>query len=224
MNVQDYNADIAFSRWRSGLEHHLEDIREFYVKRRGFHLPQRQLLNHLGNESYLRRYKTVNNGKISWGVFARAFWAIYAKGKNNFYGSVVVGDHPDMANSPILFEIAEEIRRVRDFDVDTSGIEEFVAIIRDDSSMANRIKVPSQISAGYDVFLQSVRIDRLDLPTNYLHHRLVPIVYYPPNTYAKIVSCGYWGDEFKRIWSSGEPPLSDKEIEEYAAHWPEIET
>ncbi|MGJ8638805.1 MAG: hypothetical protein ACSHYA_05385 [Opitutaceae bacterium] len=222
MEVQDYNADTAFSRWSSGLQPHLDVIRESYAMRRGLHLPQADLLNHLGDESYLKRYLALNCGVVSWGVFARAFWAIYANGENNFYGSVVVGDHPDMANSPILFEIAEEIRRVRDFDVDTTGIEAFVEIIRDDCSMANRIQVPKSISSGYDVFLQSLRIDRRDLPTGYLHHRLVPVAYSSRHTYSKIVSSKFWSEEFREIWSSGLPPLSTETLQGYAEAWSEI--
>lgn len=86
---------------------------------------------------------------------------------------------PETEDAPSLFEIADEVRQVRDYDVPLEGIERFAEVIRDDYSMPMRIAVPERIAIQEGYYLQSIGIEREKLPDQYLHHRLVPIVTHP---------------------------------------------
>jgi hypothetical protein len=162
-------------------------------------------------------------GVLTWGVFARAFWSIYQKGSwPLFFGSVIWSRAEEDEDAPSLFEIAEQVRIVRDFDVPTEGIEEFVATIRDDYEMTQRIPVPESVAMREGYFLQSIGIPRRKLPDGYLHHRLVPIVTHPKIPYATILDCRFWTEDFTTIWRSGDPLLSEEELQRYREAFPDI--
>lgn len=102
------------------------------------------------------------------------------------------------------------------------GIEGYAAVIRDDYSKPSRIPVPIPIAAKDGVYLQSIKIPRKILPCGYLHHRLVPIVVGDRLPYASIIPHRYWGEEFRALWCSEDPPLSDEMLSDFRSDSPEI--
>lgn len=225
MTAQNYNAEDAFHRWRDGgLSVHLRVMRRKYLIRRL--LASVSTLEHLSDRTISKFVKgqTLVFGRVTWGVFARAFWAIYQPGKSPiFFGSVIYSDDPADEDSPALFEIAEYSRRVMEDDVPLNGIEEYAAVIRDDHSLPPRIVVPTQIATKPGVYLQSIGIQREKLPRGYLHHRLVPIIVHRSRPYASIIPQRYWGGKFRALWCAGDPLLSEQVLAGYRAEWPEIE-
>lgn len=120
MTSQNYSAEDAFRRWRKGgLRRHIESIRGNYISGRSISLIASHNLDLYSDTlgSTLGEWHTLMFGRVTWGVFARAFWPIYQPGKRQlFYGSVIFSDDPDDEDSPTLFEISEFSREVMECD------------------------------------------------------------------------------------------------------------
>jgi hypothetical protein len=153
----------------------------------------------------------------------RAFWPIYTRGKNNHYGSVVSGWDPFLRDSPALFEIAENVRKLRKQQGEPPQLAKFAGQIRNDTlPCPNRILVPKELTGDRMVIFQSIYIPRSSLPEGHLHNRLVPIVSHPRFAYAFIVPAKYWPAGFKREWLAGGPLLDAKAIASYHAGFPGV--
>jgi hypothetical protein len=224
MIAQNYNSENAFARWRStGLLRHLQQIRRSFRPARLFAPMPWELPVRVPEVSLIKRCFVAKFGVITWGVFTRAFWPIYQPGISpRFYGSVIFSSSPEDEDAPSLFEIAQEVRMARDYDLPVEGIEEFLSIIRDDYSMAMRVPVPEALAMSPGYHLQSIGIERHKLPQGYLHHRLVPILTHSRIPYATLVDCKYWSPEFTAIWRSGDPLLTAGELQIYREQFPEI--
>jgi hypothetical protein len=224
MSAQNYSAVDAYGRWRdTDLRAYLRVIRRNYVRYRLGGLPTSLEYRTFPKVSRFAKWRTVVFGRVVWGVFARAYWAIYQPGVSSlFYGSVLYSNDVSDEGSPSLFEISEYSRRVMDYDVPLDGIEEYAKVIRDDHSLPDPVEVPTEIAAKRGVFLQTIGIERAKLPRRYLHHRLVPIVKFRGSGFASIIHHAYWGAEFRGIWSTGDPLLSEQELAAYRADSPEI--
>lgn len=224
MIQQNYNAEDAFARWRpTGLLSHLQRIRQAYRRTRLLASPARDLDPSDREVTGIQRWLTTKFGVVTWGVFTRAFWPIYQKGTSPlFFGSLIISCVPEDEDAPSLFEVAEEVRQVRDYDVPVDGIEEFAEVIRDDYSKPMRVAVPERIAMRSGFFLQSIGIERRKLPDGYLHHRLVPVITHPRYSYASIIHQRFWGEEFTAIWRSSERLLTDAELKRYQEAFPEI--
>jgi hypothetical protein len=225
MRAQNHDADQAFARWRpTGLRIHLEAIRHAYRAARPFAPGPRDISAREAGVTLVQRCTVTNFGHLTWGVFTRAFWPIYRPGITpRFYGSVVFSFGTQDEDSPSLFEVAQEIRTLRDDDEDPlEGVEDFARIIRDDYSAEARVPVPGILAMRNGCHLQSIGIERHKLPCGYLHHRLVPIITHPAIPYATLVHHRYWSPDFTTTWLSGHPLLSREELESYQADFPTI--
>lgn len=225
MVPQNYNAEEAYARWRStGLRRHLQEMRASHRLARFLAPVTRDLHPDDRGVAPWGQWFTTKFGLLTWGVFTRAFWAIYQKGTSPlFFGSVIVSGARDDEDAPSLFEVAEQVRVIRDCDVPTDGIEDFADVIRDDYSMPMRVAVPESVAMQGGYFLQSIGIPRRKLPHGYLHHRLVPIVTHPRIPYATILDCRFWNEDFKRIWRSGNPLLTEDNLRRYREEFPEVD-
>ena len=224
MTAQNYSSEDAFQRWRkTGLRQHLDYINAAYRSHRFAIKPANDIHPSHSRMARVHNWVTVKFGTVTWGVFARAFWPIYQKGKSPlFFGSVVLSFDRDDEDAPSLFEIAQEIRIIRDHDVPLDKIESFAGIIRDDYAMVPRLEVPERIATKSGIYLQSIGMERAKLPTGYLHHRLVPIITHRSVPYATVVDHKFWSPEFKEIWLSGNPLLSAEELKEMQQHFPDV--
>ncbi len=224
MCAQNYSAVDAHRRWlNSDLGSELRIIRRNYLRHRlsiSLSPVERSCFPLM---SRFAKWRTLVFGRVTWGVFARAYWAIYQPGVSPaFYGSVLFSEDPADHNSPALFEIAEYSRKVMEFDVPLDGIEHYANVIRDDHSMPGRLEVPVPLATKPGVFLQSIAIERARLPCEYLHHRLVPIVTSRSAHFAAIIHHQHWSPEFRGLWCAGDPPLSEMDLADYSTESPEI--
>lgn len=224
MAPQNYSAVDAFQRWAgSDLRKHLRIIRRKYLWHRWIGGVSPLELRALPRAGILTKYRTITTGRVTWAVFARAYWAIYQRGVSpGFYGSVLVSDDPSDESSPALFEISEYSRRVREFDVPLDGIKEYAHVIRNDDSPNDRIEVPVALAMKPGVWLHTILVERAKLPLGYLHHRLVPVVYVRGSPFVSIIHHRYWGAEFRALWSAGDSPLPEEELRIYRDKNPEV--
>ncbi len=224
MTDQNYSAVDAYRRWQnSGLGAHLEIIRRNYSRPRLFDRPSLLEYRSKPQVSRFAKWRTVAFGRVTWAVFARAYWAIYQPGRSpGFYGSVIVSNDPVDDDGPVLFEIAEYTRRVSEYNVPLTGIEDFARVIRDDYELPPVMEVPESIAQKKGVFLQTILMERAKLPGGYLHHRLIPVVAAAGSGFVSPVPHRYWGDEFRACWSGGDPLLSEARLRQYRADSPEI--
>jgi hypothetical protein len=201
-----YDSAAAYQRWRGKLGPALAAIRARYsgFRRIGFGAPIHIF------------------GRAVWGVFVRAFWPIYMGGKRGHHGSVVASFDPFFEDSPGLFEISEDLRRLRESSNEPKSVEKFARILRNDYRAPARVTVPKELTTGRKVFFQSVFIPRSRLPGGYLHHRLVPIVASRIVSAAQILPLKFWPPEFQRIWQLGEPLLPAETLAEYQRRSPTI--
>jgi len=224
MSEQNYSAVDAFRRWQgSDLALHLNKARRNYTRHRLGGLPSGMEYRSEPRVSRFSKWRTVVFGRVTWAVFARAYWAIYQPGRSPaFYGSVIVSRDEADESGPALFEIAEYTRRVREYDVPLDGIAEYVRVIRDDNSLPHTIEVPESIAQKRGVYLQTILVERAKLPCGYLHHRLIPVTFSKGSGFVSAVHQRYWDDDFRASWSQGDPPLTEDQLREYRANFPEI--
>ncbi len=221
--MQDYNAENAYQRWRGSLGFHLAETRGL-IQSCGFpRFPDAACWSDSVTRNPLTKLAVYNFGRVVWGVFARAFWAIYRSGRNNHYGTVVLGFDSIFEDSSALFGISQDLRTLREGVGEPEFLETFARQIRDDTKGRNRIRIPKELSCGRAAYFQLVYVPRTRLPCGYLHHRLVPVIAHPASSYACILPLEFWPADFKRKWLEGEPPLSAERLALYQQAFPNVQ-
>lgn len=224
MVPQNYSAVDAYRRWAGvDMREQLRRIRRNYFRHRLAGMPTALEYKMKPQVGIFAKWRTVILGRVTWAVFAGAYWAIYQPGVNPlFYGSVLFSLDDSDGSSPALFEVAEYSRKVMEYDVPLEGIEEYAKVIRDDYSLPPTIKVPLGIATKEGVFLQSVGVERAKLPHGYLHHRLVSVVHFPGSKFVSIIHHRHWGNEFRNIWCAGDASMSKDQLATYRADFPQV--
>lgn len=161
-------------------------------------------------------------GRVVWGVFARAYWPLYGPGVNDHHATVILSFDRFFDDSPGLFEIAEDLRRLRELGGETRRQRKFAAALRDDFRSRPKVRVPRELAGGRRVYFQSVYVPRSRLPGGYLHHRLVPVVAQPLSSYAAILPLAQWPESFREKWLVGEPALAAETVAGYRRAQPEV--
>lgn len=212
--MQNHDAKDAYQRWDSRLEDFIDEMRESYSKQKPF--PEWIHFKESSEVGSTGRWRVLRQGRIVWGVFARAFWPIYTRGENNHYGTVLCGLQPPALDRGVfLFELGQTLRNLRENGGEKPEHREFFQAVRDDFDSTSRLMVPGDLAASREIYFQAIYIHREKLPAGYLHHRLVPIIIHETIPYASILPLRFWGDEFSDIWKSGSPPLSEATLQQY---------
>jgi hypothetical protein len=222
--MQNFSAEKAYKRWQGDLGNHLNAISRSFKAHSLIRFPDPSCRQDVVMPDRVEQFIIYNFGRVVWGAFARAFWPIYMPGRHNHYGSVIFGFDRFFKDSPALFEIAEDLRILREQGGEPEHLKKFAGQIRNDSfPTPNRIRVPKELAGGRTAYFQSIYIPRTSLPGGYLHHRLVPIIAHPFSSYAIIIPFKFWPEAFVRRWLEGDPPLDAKMLADYRAAFPEIE-
>jgi hypothetical protein len=220
--MQDYSSEKSYRRWRGNLGFHLDKTKELVKKNSVPRLPDSACWSDVLTRNPITKLAVYNFGHVVWGLFARAFWPIYMTGRNNHYGTVILSFDRYFDDSPALFEITEDLRKLREAGGEPGHLKAFARQIRNDWESSNRIRIPKELSGGRDVFFQSIYIPRTRLPGGYLHNRLVPVFALPASSYACIVPLKFWPADFMRKWSEGEQLLSAGQLAEFQKAFPGV--
>ena len=167
--------------------------KELEITRKNFHAdtdPKKNLpkMRRFINASNCYDYSVIQNGEIYYAQLVQANMGLFKKNFSGLAGGAVVLYSQDeyYASNPLaLQEVAYKLYANKNSN-----------ILRQESNFFTNLMVPKSLTEGREVYITSMMLYRLHLPTGYLSDSLFPIIANPQqSTTALVADVKYWSPD-----------------------------
>ena len=154
------------------------------------------------NVIYKNQRALLNHGQVVWAHIVQANVLLFEPGADDCPALAIYGTSTSLDGDIELLEItARDLFSLKGTEPRDPELRIFADKITDEMSTPMKLKVPSSMTDGLDLFLTTIMVPRKHLPNRRLSLSFFPLLIAPKKTKATlIVPSQFWPRNFIRVW------------------------